>query len=60
MAEAVRGGAMHHRTTSRSLPHTSRQPGESRNSRLMGHDLTARSEKPSDWMGLSTGSRPAP
>lgn len=41
----------------RPLPHTSRQPGENRNARRMGHDLTARSDKPSDWMGLTQGAR---
>ena len=48
---------MNNRATPRSLPHTSRQPGESGNPRRIGHDLTARSDKPSDWMGLSTGVR---
>jgi len=44
---------MHERATTRSLPHTSRQPGESRNPRRAGQDLTPRSERPSDWMGLN-------
>jgi len=43
---------MHERT--RPLPHTSRQPGESRHARRVGHDLTAKPDRPSDWMGLST------
>lgn len=51
MAEAV-SGAMHERT--RPLPHTSRQPGESRHVRRMGHDLSVKAEKPGDWMGLRT------
>ncbi len=52
MAQAV-SAIMNSRTESRQLPHTSRQPGETRHARRVGHDLTARSERPSDWMGLN-------
>ncbi len=48
---------MHSRTESRPLPHTSRQPGESRHAGRMGHDVTVKVEKPGDWMGLDSGSR---
>ncbi len=50
MAEAVSGGM---RDRPRPLPHTSRQPGESRNPRRIGHDLEAKPDRPSEWMGLS-------
>ena len=52
MAQAV-SAIMRDRT--RPLPHTSRQPGENRNPRRIGHDLTGKTGRPSDWMGLSTG-----
>lgn len=55
MAQAVKGRAMH--TSTRPLPHTSRQPGESRNARRVGQDLTVKTDRPSDWMGLGTGGR---
>jgi hypothetical protein len=45
---------MYNHSPPRSLPHTSRQPGESRNPRRIGHDLTAKLDKPRDWMGLGT------
>ena len=54
MAQAV-SAVVHSRPQPQSLPHTSRQPGESRNPRRIGNDLTAKTDKPSDWMGLSTG-----
>lgn len=69
MAEAVRGRAVHDRTGPRraGLPLTSRHPGESRDpllGRLGHHDpirsITASSERPSEWMGLSTGPRLSP
>lgn len=54
MAEAV-SGAMHERT--RPLPHTSRQPGDSRHLRRVGDDLTVKLDRPGDWMGLNSSSR---
>lgn len=38
----------------RPMPHTSRQPGENRHVRRIGHDLTMKLDKPSDWLGLGT------
>jgi hypothetical protein len=46
---------MHERT--RPLPHTSRQPGDSRHLRRVGDDLTVKLDRPGDWMGLNSSSR---
>jgi hypothetical protein len=56
VAQAV-SGIMRNRTESRPLPYTSRQPGEARHVRRVGHGLTIKADRPRDWMGLNSRSR---